>query len=765
MKRLPLVYLFIAVLVVCYPLGAQVTFEGLDLDPSGTLLFSARTDSPVFGEYRALFSSDLAEKSLSQLTYFPEKVSLLGNGGRLQIQNRFGLFRTGEGFKDISPLTEVPAFSGGGEISVGKTATMAASPDGRYLVYQKPVSPGYANLFLRDLGGGKEILLVEKVALKYSQDQISWSGDSRYFVYTKGENIYYFSINQYLSDQILPEEYRSLGEGSLKSVFWTSQGDLFLVSGKLVFKILGAELFTSTLYRNLLERGTLVGKIPFEFDANFDAFWVSADEKKLLLNKGDQNFFVYYLQDRDYLSTGGSVVSLPYLYLPRNTRVRTVIWSSDDLVTLMTEGLANGERVSHIYRLDLGSTETALSFTVLDDRGVKGLALSPDGTKVAVRLSDRVVVRDYRTWRVDKTRRHPEPLHILWADAQQLVLAGRYFTEIWNSATDTGKILFLSQAESYGYTKEGRNVAARTQGASYRHEGGGLWSLLPSGETPELGEPTVSSPRYRVYLAPSSDRTYNNQVMVRLVEKLGTVPLFPLPDKRFAPFPAEDDPLDEYYFSHGSRVRRREVSLVFNAVDSADGLTEVLSVLDEYNLKATFFLNGDFIRRNPDAAREIALSGHEVGSLFYTYFNMTDSRYVVDKEFIKKGLARNEDDYFASTGRELTLLWHAPFYVVNSDILAASREMNYDYIGRDVDPLDWTLSDPAAGLTGGLSVPEMVERVIRLKKPGSIIPIRLGINDQRSGGYLYNNLDVLLNALLEEGYTVVPVSVLMEHAR
>jgi peptidoglycan/xylan/chitin deacetylase (PgdA/CDA1 family) len=253
--------------------------------------------------------------------------------------------------------------------------------------------------------------------------------------------------------------------------------------------------------------------------------------------------------------------------------------------------------------------------------------------------------------------------------------------------------------------------------------------------------------------------------MVRLVEKLGTVPLFPLPEKRFSPFPTEDDPLDQYYFSHGSRVRRREVSLVFNAVDSADGLTEVLSVLHEYNLKATFFLNGDFIRRNPDAAREIALSGHEVGSLFYTYFNMTDSRYVVDKEFIKKGLARNEDDYFASTGRELTLLWHAPFYVVNSDILAASREMNYDYIGRDVDPLDWTLSDPAAGLSRGLSVPEMVERVVGLKKPGSIIPIRLGINDQRSGGYLYNNLDVLLNALLEEGYNVVPVSILMEHAR
>ena len=63
-------------------------------------------------------------------------------------------------------------------------------------------------------------------------------------------------------------------------------------------------------------------------------------------------------------------------------------------------------------------------------------------------------------------------------------------------------------------------------------------------------------------------------------------------------------------------------------------------------------MNGEAIRRHPDAVREIAEAGHEVGSLFYTYFNMTDSRFRLDREFIKRGLARNEDDYYAATGRE-----------------------------------------------------------------------------------------------------------------
>ena len=77
-------------------------------------------------------------------------------------------------------------------------------------------------------------------------------------------------------------------------------------------------------------------------------------------------------------------------------------------------------------------------------------------------------------------------------------------------------------------------------------------------------------------------------------------------------------------------------------------------------------MNGEFIRRYPDAVREIADSGHEVGSLFYAYFNMTDARFTVDSDFVKSGLARNEDDYYAATGRELSLLWHAPYYIVNS---------------------------------------------------------------------------------------------------
>jgi peptidoglycan/xylan/chitin deacetylase (PgdA/CDA1 family) len=254
--------------------------------------------------------------------------------------------------------------------------------------------------------------------------------------------------------------------------------------------------------------------------------------------------------------------------------------------------------------------------------------------------------------------------------------------------------------------------------------------------------------------------------MVREAKGLGTIPLFPPESTVYEAFPRTGEPVDFKNFTHGAQLRRREVSLVFNAIDSAEGLMPILNTLSAYKLRATFFVNGEFIRRYPDMVREIADSGHEVGSLFYAYFNMTDSRFAVDRAFVKNGLARNEDDYFTATGRELALLWHAPYYIVNSEIIAGGAEMNYRYIGRDVDSYDWVAASESLDGRGiYLPAADIVEHIVADKKPGSIIPLRVGVGEARRDDYLFQKLDLLINELARRGYEIVPVSSLIEHAR
>ena len=46
------------------------------------------------------------------------------------------------------------------------------------------------------------------------------------------------------------------------------------------------------------------------------------------------------------------------------------------------------------------------------------------------------------------------------------------------------------------------------------------------------------------------------------------------------------------------------------------------------------------------------------------------------------------------------------------------------------------------------------------KKPGAVIPIRLGLLPGGRDDYLFLSIDVLLDALIRNGYNVVPVSAL-----
>jgi peptidoglycan/xylan/chitin deacetylase (PgdA/CDA1 family) len=254
--------------------------------------------------------------------------------------------------------------------------------------------------------------------------------------------------------------------------------------------------------------------------------------------------------------------------------------------------------------------------------------------------------------------------------------------------------------------------------------------------------------------------------MLRDLAGLGTESLVAAEAPAYEAFPAADEPVDFANFTHGSRIRQREVALVFDAMDSDEGLAAILSTLAVYGLRCTFFVNGEFIRRYPDAVREIADSGHEVGSAFHRVFTMVDARFGVDAAFVREGLAANEDEYFAATGRELALLWHAPGHQVSSDIIAAGAAMGYGYIGRDLDPKDW-VSRLDAGAATGLyqSAADLVERIVAAKRPGSIVPILVGPGTGSRDDYLFQKLDLLVNELVRLGYDIVPVSTLIEHAR
>jgi peptidoglycan/xylan/chitin deacetylase (PgdA/CDA1 family) len=284
-------------------------------------------------------------------------------------------------------------------------------------------------------------------------------------------------------------------------------------------------------------------------------------------------------------------------------------------------------------------------------------------------------------------------------------------------------------------------------------DGAGPWTEI---ERPVLRARSQVSGRYRVYLEQQSSGPYGNLPMIRDTAAAGTSPLL----RRIAYTGSEGEAGASSPYGGG-----RELAVCFDLYDDATGLPQVLETLRRYGIKASFFVNGEFIRRYPGAVRDIVDAGHETASMFFAPIDLSDSRYQINAGFISQGLARNEDEFYNATGRELALLWHPPYFALSSDFAAAAAEAGYKTIGRDVDPMDWVTRDAAAGRAlVQYSAGEMIDRIMDAKKPGSVIPIRLGLLPGGRQDYLFNRLGVLLDALIRSGYSVVPVSTLLERA-
>ena len=710
--------LIILLLVFSVDVYAEVVFGNIDLYSEDKTLFSADVDLPGNGRirsYNTLFQAELSTRLMQQLTFFPENVLYLTEKGYIQISNRFGVFRSDRTLRKFQPVIEFPSFVNGSQIKTGKTPASVSSPDGSFLVYIVPDTAGYGKLVIYDLKTDEEIVVTEHIEYTFSNLKVIWSSDSRIMIYEKDNSVYYYTVDKESPGNAIAEDFRKIGSGKISNVIWSGDG-VFYLKDSFIFKIRSSELFASSLYSDHIDTGEVKGKIPFTFDPSFDNFWISPEGDEVIVCKGGRDYF-YYRLDKDTLFELGDVKSLPHIFLPRNSSVKKLVWGRNGLITILTGTIVSGKTETAIFRLDTSKPGKALSFSQIDGTGIHDIFLSEDSRRIALVKDNKIDIKWYDSWNNIKEYNFTSPLKCIWKNSDEIIVFGTEYTSLIKTRTGESSVLTLSQAEKAGFDKTDRSIVALNNGKYYKWNPDGIWDETEK-RVIESNENVSDS--YRVYLEKSTGKSYRNMVYVRDIDNLKTEPLFPHPVVEYDPVPETDEAVDFSNFTHGSRTRGRYVSLVFNAVRDDAGLTEILNLLSDYGIKGSFFVNGDFIKRHPGAVKEIADSGHETGSLFYYYFNLTDASLRIDSDFIKKGLARNEDEFFRTTGKELSLLWHAPYYFVNSSIIDAAEEMNYSYVGRDVITLDWKSDYDTSYGTGRFYKPAaaLVEDVVEQKKTG-----------------------------------------------
>ena len=84
-------------------------------------------------------------------------------------------------------------------------------------------------------------------------------------------------------------------------------------------------------------------------------------------------------------------------------------------------------------------------------------------------------------------------------------------------------------------------------------------------------------------------------------------------------------------FYNGNR-ENRNVSLMFNVYENTQVVNGIVSTLDEYGVKATFFVGGCWADDNGETLERIVKSGHELANHGYFHKDHKNLDYQINKQ-------------------------------------------------------------------------------------------------------------------------------------
>jgi peptidoglycan-N-acetylglucosamine deacetylase len=132
-----------------------------------------------------------------------------------------------------------------------------------------------------------------------------------------------------------------------------------------------------------------------------------------------------------------------------------------------------------------------------------------------------------------------------------------------------------------------------------------------------------------------------------------------------------------------------EVALTFDDGPNDPYTLQLLELLDRWQVRATFFLMGSFVRRRPEIARAIHQAGHLLGNHTVNHPSlMWESPAHVREELV--GCTAIIEDATGETVRYV----RPPFGTRRPDVLRTAREVGLTPVMWNITAHDWDATDP-----------------------------------------------------------------------
>ena len=186
------------------------------------------------------------------------------------------------------------------------------------------------------------------------------------------------------------------------------------------------------------------------------------------------------------------------------------------------------------------------------------------------------------------------------------------------------------------------------------------------------------------------------------------------------------------------------IALTFDDGPHPRYTNQILDILKDYGVRATFFEVGENVLYYRDTAIRVAREGHEIGNHTYSHPHLRG----IDGVSLRNEVERCENAIKSVTGIT-PRLFRPPEGVVEDTVKVMAQEKEYSLVLWDVDTRDWA----------GRSSADIVNTVLENAKSGDVILMHDYISKKC---HTVESLKVLIPALLRRGYTFVTVSELLE---
>lgn len=203
---------------------------------------------------------------------------------------------------------------------------------------------------------------------------------------------------------------------------------------------------------------------------------------------------------------------------------------------------------------------------------------------------------------------------------------------------------------------------------------------------------------------------------------------------------------------------KKNIYLTFTVHEFDDGYEKIREVLLRHRITASFFVTGQYVKRNREKVRSLVKDGHYIGPHSHRhllYADWENRKTLVSRKKFRRDIQKNIRQLKQAGVTHAIDVFMPPYEWYNQDIVDWSAELGMQVV-------DFT---PGIRTAADYTYPQMGERYLSSEKilqglydkeekeglSGYILLIHMG-TDPRREDKLYFHLDHLINILSKKGY-------------